>query len=444
MPASEISANPYFAQQQSQVTPKCVIRPTNSQDVATAVAVLSSLDSANISCSFAVRSGGHSTVIGASNIQGGVTIDLGSIKKTSLDLRNSVASVGAGARWGSVYTTAEEAGHAVVGGRVSDVGVGGAISGVRNFEVVLADGALVNANSAEHEDLYLALKGGSNNFGIITRFDMMTFALEDFWGGLVYYNISQAAALLSAFSSFAGDADFDPRSAMILSLGYSAQAGFFGVASLFYESNTLNSSVFQNFTTAIPSLQNGFGVTNLTTIAYELGANNPNGLRQGSITTTIKPSVELLNDVYEMWNATVPRLASIDNLLYTLEFQPLPTSMLAAGAIAGGNSLGIDASDGPAVLVTLTTGWTGASADDEVLSTTRDLFQSIEAKAQAKKSWLLWKYLNYADITQDVFDGYGPVVVERLRNTSRRVDPQGLFQRAEPGNFKLFQADHGS
>lgn len=33
-------------------------------------------------------------------------------------------------------------------------------------QVILADGSLVNANEKSNPDLYWALKGGSNNFGI--------------------------------------------------------------------------------------------------------------------------------------------------------------------------------------------------------------------------------------------------------------------------------------
>lgn len=38
------------------------------------------------------------------------------------------------------------------------------------FEVVLADGRIVNATKDTYSDLFVVLKGGSNNFGIVTRF----------------------------------------------------------------------------------------------------------------------------------------------------------------------------------------------------------------------------------------------------------------------------------
>ncbi len=52
---------------------------------------------------------------------------------------------------------------------------------VVNYEVVLADGSIVNANERTNPDLFRVLKGGGNNFGIVTRFDMVTFPARDVW-----------------------------------------------------------------------------------------------------------------------------------------------------------------------------------------------------------------------------------------------------------------------
>jgi hypothetical protein len=41
-------------------------------------------------------------------------------------------------------------------------------------------------NHFSHPDLYYALRGGGNNFGIVTRFDMETFPQGKMWGG---YNL---------------------------------------------------------------------------------------------------------------------------------------------------------------------------------------------------------------------------------------------------------------
>jgi hypothetical protein len=56
---------------------------------------------------------------------------------------------------------------------------------VQKFEVVIASGAIINANAHENHVLFQALKGGSNNFGIVTRFDIKAFSQKNFYGGQI-------------------------------------------------------------------------------------------------------------------------------------------------------------------------------------------------------------------------------------------------------------------
>lgn len=42
---------------------------------------------------------------------------------------------------------------------------------VENWEIVLADGSVVNANAIKDTDLWKAQKGASGNLGFVTRID---------------------------------------------------------------------------------------------------------------------------------------------------------------------------------------------------------------------------------------------------------------------------------
>lgn len=53
---------------------------------------------------------------------------------------------------------------------------------IRNFEVVLASGEVVNANATDNSDLFQALKGGSSNFGVVTHIDLETIPIETLAG----------------------------------------------------------------------------------------------------------------------------------------------------------------------------------------------------------------------------------------------------------------------
>lgn len=76
-------------------------------------------------CSFAVRGGGHTPFAGAASIEDGVTIDFGSMNQVNVNQAQTITSIGAGARWGNVYSKLDAMNLAVSGGRVSNVGVAG-------------------------------------------------------------------------------------------------------------------------------------------------------------------------------------------------------------------------------------------------------------------------------------------------------------------------------
>lgn len=126
--AYETSVSSYWSAL-AQIRPTCIVQPSTPKDVALAVKTLVNTDS----CHFAVRSGGHTTWAGSANIVDGVTIDLSHLNSTSYDAESSLASIGPGARWGTVYDTLDEINVAVAGGRAGSVGVGGLILGGELF-----------------------------------------------------------------------------------------------------------------------------------------------------------------------------------------------------------------------------------------------------------------------------------------------------------------------
>jgi len=66
---------------------------------------------------------------GASNAEGGITIDLKKLNGIEVEEDEKTTKIGTGNRWGEVYSMLEPRGLSVVGGRASDVGVGGFILG---------------------------------------------------------------------------------------------------------------------------------------------------------------------------------------------------------------------------------------------------------------------------------------------------------------------------
>lgn len=146
------------------------------------------------------------------------------------------------------------------------------------FEAVLADGSLVNVTQKRYPDLWLALKGGSNNFAVVTRFFFLTFSQGDVWGGNIFYDISTFPQHLKAFNNFDLSDGYDENAIVIVSAGYTA-AGSAVVNTLEYTKPVINPPSLAPFTAIQPQFTNTMRITNYSAIANEQSAFNVLGLR---------------------------------------------------------------------------------------------------------------------------------------------------------------------
>jgi hypothetical protein len=103
---------------QQAAEPSLIFQPTSAKEVAIALLVCRQ---ANVK--FAVKSGGHAAMRGASSVDGGAVIDLRSLNKIELSEDKSIAKIGAGNKWAQVFEELAKDGLAVAGGRAGDVGV---------------------------------------------------------------------------------------------------------------------------------------------------------------------------------------------------------------------------------------------------------------------------------------------------------------------------------
>lgn len=77
-----------------------------------------------------------------------------------------------------------------------------AADNVKDFEVVLASGEIVNANADTNSGLFWALKGGGPNFGIVRRFDMYTIPVRNIWFQATVYPLTELPKVLAAFTEW--------------------------------------------------------------------------------------------------------------------------------------------------------------------------------------------------------------------------------------------------
>ncbi|KAI1173442.1 hypothetical protein F4777DRAFT_580915 [Nemania sp. FL0916] len=449
----------YFSLQEAAIHPACIVSAHTTEDVSVAVKILTADHTPtgpSVGCDFAVRSGGHASFVGAANIEGGVTVDLSGLSEITVLYRGlsptPILSVGAGSTWGAVYAYLDKLCLSVSGGRAAGVGVGGLTLGggisyfgprfgwtcdsVTNLEVVLANGTIVNANIDENPDLLWALRGGTNNFGIVTRVELKSFSQGDLWGGQVTRPFDTVNEQILALAAFNDPVNYDEFASLITTFAYSGTQGLqIVVNDMQYTKPLANPLVFQNIT-SMPAYSSSQRITNMSDLAAETEANDPNGSRQASATLTIISSVAAINATVQAWNASISSIRAIPDIVWSVGMDPLPPQLYARHA--SDNALGLANREGRSlIIINLTAMWSRAADDSAVDQAARALIAAIERDVSDLGALDPFIYINYAAPWQKPIEGYGESSVERLRRTQRLYDPQQVFTRLVPGGFKI-------
>ncbi|TLS27205.1 hypothetical protein PpBr36_04906 [Pyricularia pennisetigena] len=462
----------YWSLDNANRAPKCIFVPQSAEEVATAVKALTgpavgsnhTKRTCNKGCKFAVRGAGHMANPGANNIHGGVTIDFSAMNTTTYHADRSIASIQPGTRWGSVYTELAKYSVMVLGGRASTVGVSGLIlgggnsfyssqygfacDGVANFEVVLADGSIVDANASnEHADLYRALKGGSNNFGIVTRYDLKTFtAPATLWGGTIGFAASAGARIISTLQKFVsvlGTEGHRSDSAIVF-WTYTQGSGLpdpIVVSALHNVDGTVDAPGLAEFVSIPGNVSFAMRTDRLVGFTNELEV--PRGSYNSWRTLTFKNDGEVMTYAVDTYNAMVKAFeAEAPTLGFTAQcmFQGLSVNQFKQAAVNGGNSLGLDDRTENLIMFLGMLAYKDPSLEPLVNSKMTAWVDDIQKFAASKGADDHYLYLNYADLTQNPFRGYGEKSLAFLKGVATKYDPKGVFQINVPGGFKLSKA----
>ncbi|PGH07714.1 hypothetical protein AJ79_06191 [Helicocarpus griseus UAMH5409] len=439
----------FWSQQQSEVKPACVFEPTSSAQVAVVLLLVRMLH-----CQFSVKSGGHAAFANSSSIPDGVTIDLGQLNTIELSSDRTRVKVGAGNRWVDVYNELAPKGVTAVGGRVADIGVGGLMLGggisfysaqygfacdnVNSFEVVVADGRILHVSPKSHPSLYWALRGGGNNFGIVTEFNLATYPAGDLWAGSRIYDVNESTkeAVLDAVIKFGHESPTDPKAAMICNFVYSEDQ-FFMAVNLEYTEPVVNPPIFESFR-KIPQVADSMDIKTLPEVTLEFRAVNPDGLRESYWTSTVRLDTEMLTFAANSFMAGVEPIKNVPGILPTTSYQILTSDMIEKTSEKNGpNALGLDPREGPLLLVLVSVMWASEADDEAVLEAVAGIINSIRREARSRNMLNDFIYMNYASQFQSVVESYGPANQKRLIEVARRYDPSCVFQTLQPGYFKL-------
>ncbi|ORY04456.1 FAD binding domain-containing protein, partial [Clohesyomyces aquaticus] len=442
------SLGSYYSAQEGPLQPKCIVKPETSIQVSKAVKVLTKTQATNNqSCPFAVPGGDHTPYTGSGNIDGDITIDLRSMRGITVNESQGSVSLGPGLLWGEVYAKLDPLGISMTLCN-TNVWLPGGISlfsgryglvcdNVINYEIVLAGGRIINTNQHQHIDLRNALHGGSNNFGMVTRFDLATFAQGNIWGGDILYDFSTVPQQLEAFLEFGSNQNYNEYAALFQVLG--TQGGlYFVLGNPIYTKPEPYPPVFEKFIAISPQLSNTLRVDKLESLTNVTSSAAQTGHQNAFITTSFDSDLEFLQWVVGSWQNSSKRLDKVDGMSNSLLNQQFTSKVLSKAEPRGGNSLGLDSSR-PIVVSPLAVTWTSAADNGIVMRAGTEFINDVEQEAKKRSVYRSFVYLNCANVGQKVIERYGSVSNGQMWAVSSKYDPQRGFQDAVPGGFKLFR-----
>lgn len=172
-----------------------------------------------------IRGGGHN-IAGHAVCDGGVMIDLSTMKEVRVDASARRAYAQPGATLGDVDRATQAYGLATPTGINSTTGIAGLALGggfgwlsrkhgltsdnLVSARIVTADARELHVSATSHADLFWALRGGGGNFGVVTEFEFGLHPIgPDVLSGLLVFPRSEAGPVLRKYREFTAIAPDD-------------------------------------------------------------------------------------------------------------------------------------------------------------------------------------------------------------------------------------------
>ncbi|KAI9439635.1 FAD dependent oxidoreductase [Lactarius indigo] len=416
----------------------CSVRPGTSEDLGLIVRELGLTRTP-----FAIKCSGHTANPGFSSTPG-VQISMARFRDIVLNEEEGTVEIGAGLTWTDVYSYLVPKGLNVVGGRIDGVGVSGftlgggyswktnqyglTIDTVMAFELVLPNGHVKKVTEKD-EDLWFALRGGLNNYGIVTKYTLKTHKQTDVWGALLVFQGDQIKPAYTAFAEWLS-VDHDRKGAQLGAVAYSDGAIGLQIV-LFYDGPTPSEGLYDdllNLPNSAKSIIQGDFVKFVSSIpipVHKRGYGNGVSLLQYSA-----PIVEATIDGVKAWGDKLSEKDKDALILFNLD--AFESDIFTHG---GPSAYPPDRSRTILPSIILVT-WNDKSLDEYAYDSIRSLSASVTEAGikdgQDLKDALL--YPNYALYGTPLEKMYGQNV-ERLRDIKRRYDPSHIMDLT--GGFKF-------
>ncbi|KAE8393463.1 hypothetical protein BDV23DRAFT_170164 [Aspergillus alliaceus] len=373
----------------------CWIRPSSPANVSATLNTIT-----NISCRFTLKGGAHARDPDDSVSASGNTIDMQKMKAIEPSPDRKTVKLGAGHALLSIYHGLEKYNLTTLGGRVADVGLGGfvlsrgvshlspryglAVDNVLEYELVLPNSTVAIVNQATQPDLYFALRGGMNNFGLTYTADKRDVIVKGaFWLTTDWKN--------------------DTAMAFYYSFGYDQRIDDFSLAvSQEYSLPVLTPAPFKDLN-QIPYESSTVRIDWNSRLSVEGATATPPGGRNLFATITYYPSDDLERQLQDIMAEEIQSIKKSPGFYLNLVIQP---------------------PGGSATVVLLTVLWENAQDDAQMNAFARKWVERSTAATKNAGQHRPWLYINYASPDQDPFLGYGKANLQRLRDIHR----EGYFK----------------
>ncbi|KAJ0348023.1 hypothetical protein COL26b_007258 [Colletotrichum chrysophilum] len=427
----------YWSANQAAVRPWCVFKPSQAAQVSVFV-LLSRLTQ----CPFAAKSGGHAAMAGASSAQDGITVSFMNMTDIKLSDDKKIASIEPGNIWGDVYRELTKSDVTVIGGRLYNIGVGGLTTGgLTVWQLVIATGAVIRVSATTYPDLFWALRGGGNNFGLVVNFNLKTTPLPGgkMWGGRRTYTENNFDKVAEAFHNIVVNSEQDNKAGLWHVWMYAFETKM-TVPTLYYsEPNGSHAAIFDEFN-KIPAYDDATQDHILAEFAAQGMNDTPPGLHEVYYVISTKADLSLQNWAKDLYFKEVMAVANISGIVPALTMQGITIPQLKKMRNNGGNALGLNVDDGPLYIIQMAVMWADGKDSEAVYRFASNLLEKISNEAKKRGLYNDFVYMNYASQYQDVVSSYGKDNKDRLKSISAKYDPNGVFQKLQPGYFKLDRA----
>ena len=328
-----------------------------------------------------------------------------------------------------------------------------------DFELVLANSSIVNANQAVNPDLFWALKGGGNNFGIVTKVTLDTFHDPPTIYTFQLFNIKDLSTVFNRLQMHTATMPVHVWQ-IATTLGWHVPAQNFVISERMVASQRpeLPERIFRKMTSgsfeASPVLQTNVYERSILAMAQKMDGMNKSGFFNFFGSITINNSAQLCEALARIFQEEVELIKHTDGLHVYIVYNPLTLNAMQHMGNRGGNALGLLEQRSPLLgtifsmrftvntanigaVVNINLHWSDESAELQMRSFMQRLIGRFRQTAKAAELLHRYVFQNHAFEEQDVFPGYGEANYARLKAVRISVDPDSVFQELQPGYFKL-------